>query len=226
MLSPKDKRKIRQLQKDGYLSDSNPLTGAVMAAVRGATEPRQEWLEAFLTLAHDGAESEDDNPAIAEEWKVDNATDDNDAVFKLMGRSDKRQRSLRNSAVIRQWIRNGLNAPTTLIGQLCDVSHQYASSVREEWGDEIRALLQEAACLHLSGEDLYYACDPTLSVPTRLIERLKELREARGTKGGMLRREFDTWLKNQWFEYRQRNPSKWDTDHPPRWFLRQISEET
>jgi hypothetical protein len=181
---------------------------------------RPQWYEAFFTLAVDGSE-EVETPALAEAWKVEQSTAEEHDVFALFGRSEK-PRALRATAVIRQWLKQGLNASPSSVARAADVSQPRASQVREEWGDEIRALLQEAKCLGLSGEDLYNACNPTLPVPTRLIERLRELRDARGSQGGMLRQEFDRWLKAQWDEYKQRNQSKWDTDYPPRWFIEQI----
>lgn len=225
MLSNEDKNRLRKLRDEGYLSNTNPLTAEVLVTVVYAADetPRPEWLDVFLTMEAGSAEDHETEPLTAEEWLV-NAQTDADSVFALMGRSEPEKiRKLRSTAVIRQWIRQGLSASPSAVAKACDVSQPRATQVRNEWGDEIRALLQEAACLGLNGEDLYLACNPALPPPTRLIERLRELREARGSKGGMLRQEFDTWLRQQWFEYRQRNPSKWDTDYPPRWFIEQLA---
>jgi len=222
MFSAKDKRKLRALQQDGYLSSDNPLSKGVLRAVHAAdSDPRPEWLEAFLTLAVDASEAVE-TPATAEEWILDKATDEH-AVFALFGRAEIGSRA-RAPHVLRQWLRQGLSASPASVAAACDVAVSWASEVRSVWEDELRALLQEAACLGLNGEDLYAACNPVLPYPTRLIERLNELREARGAKGGMLRKEFERWLKSQWDEYKRRNQSKWDTDYPPRWFIRQISE--
>jgi hypothetical protein len=222
MFSPQDKLRLKQLRDDGYLKRDNPLTHEILTTLHAHSVERPAWYEAFFTLAVDGSE-EVETPALAEAWKVEQATAEEHDVFALFGRSEK-PRALRATTVIRQWLKQGLNASPSSVAKAADVSQPRASQVREEWGDEIRALLQEAKCLGLSGEDLYNACNPALPVPTRLIERLRELRDARGSKGGMLRQEFDRWLKAQWDEYKQRNQSKWDTDHPPQWFIRQLSE--
>jgi hypothetical protein len=222
VFSRKDNRKLNNLREEGYLSPKNPLTPQVLTALYSAGEPRPEWVDAFLNDACDASEPE--APEVTYHAEDDMLEDAQFSVFALFGRDIMpRQLAARDTKVIRQWLKLGLDAKTTEVARACDVAHQFASDIRQRWGDEIRALTQEAGCLGVTGEDLFMHSDPTLPPPMRLIERLKELRVARGNKGGMLRKEFETWLKSQWDAYKRRYPGKWDQVHPPSWFVQQIT---
>jgi len=227
MFSAKDKRQLNALRQDGYFTADNPLTKKALLELRNASESRPQWYEAFMDMPSTGVEEmpivgTDETELIeyAETWTLDRAEG---SVFALFGR-DEIVNQVKDPKVIREWIKQGLGVTSEQVARTCDVSPQWARKVRDDWGDEIRALLQEAACLGLSNSDLYTACDPALPVPMRLLQRLRELREARGSKGGMLRQEFDRWLKSQWLAYKQRFQNKWDTDYPPSWFIKMVSE--
>jgi hypothetical protein len=227
MLSPKDKRKIRHLQKDGYLSDSNPLTGAVMAAVRGATEPRQEWLEAFLTLAHDGDVSV--REVIHDEDGV-NVTETAPPLFQLLGRFDDGD-GCNSPRILACIIRRGLGTRVKDLALELDMDVKRISEVRVKWECEIRALLQDALCLGLTGEDLYHAVTIPDYQPTRLIERITELRKARTDDDvpGVLPGQYEQELRSAWFNYRTRQGLHGRAPdmpvNPPRWFVNMLLSE-
>lgn len=215
-----DWKKLYTLDYEGYFKGD--VGKATWARVMNSAneDPRAEWLEAFLS----GVIEAEAEHFTAEVWLLEASEG---SVFALFGRAEPvaQLRGDYNAEVVRHWIRYGLNAKVIDIAQRCDVSHQYASKIRDQWSDEIRSLLQEANCLGLTGEDLYYACDPRGEPPRQLIQRLRELRDARGSKGGMLRSEFERWIKAEWFAYKQRTGSKYNSEWPPTWFLQTLTSE-
>lgn len=220
-LSRADRRKLARLKAEGYFNNYNPLTSRVVkevvVAARADTE-RPGWLDVFLNEDSGGEENSLEQGGITSVSPVEHS------VFRLFGRSSDLHSKYRNPRVLLSWIRYGLGHSPASIANLCDVSQGFASQVRLVWEGEIRSLLEEAACLRLTGEDIYFACSDGIP-PKRLLERLSELRMARGSAGGMLRSEFETWIKQEWAEYKRLYPGKHEMDFPPRWFVEHLCNE-
>jgi len=214
-------KKLYALDYEGYFEGSVGRAAWTKVMQEADIEPRTPWFLSFL----EGVEPIDTEIVLAEVWALERAEG---SVFALFGRAEpvrKFHSDAVSTEVVRQWLRYGLETSPTVIAARCDVSQPYASQMRDRWGDEIRALLQEGQCLGLTGEDLYFACDPKDDVPIQLIRRLRELRTARGSQGGMLRQEFERWIKVEWFSYKQRTNTRYDSEWPPSWFVKDLVED-
>jgi hypothetical protein len=227
MFSAKDKRKLRALQQDGYLSSDNPLSKGVLRAVHAAdSDPRPEWLDAFLTMDTDGdgTESERLHHIIPEE---DTTTM---PLYEMLGRKDPERREA-TKRILACWLRRGLGARVKDIAAEVDADTSAVSRVRTNWEWELRALLQDALCLNISGEDLYMAVTTPHYEPTRLLQRLAELRAARTNNDapGPLASQYEQELREAWFDYKikeglkGRSPDSYAVN-PPRWFVSALTE--
>jgi len=227
MFSAKDKRKLRALQQDGYLSSDNPLSKGVLRAVHAAdSDPRPEWLDAFLTMdtTGDGTESERLHTYTIEEDMV------TIPLYVMLGRNDP-ERSDTTQRALSCWIRRGLGARVKDVALEIDVDPSTVGKIRLQWEWEIRALLQDAKCLGLTGEDIYLAVTTPHYEPTRLMERILELRIARSAAEapGPLPGQYEQELREAWFDYRTKQGLKGRSPdmpvYPPRWFVNQLIGE-
>jgi transposase-like protein len=224
-LSPQDKRRLRALKQEGYLSDDNPLSKGVMRAVRAAAAevPPPEWLNAFLTMdaSGDGTESE--------RLHTYNSEEDMTTIplYVMLGRNDP-DRTDTKQRVLACWIRRGLGSRVKDVALELDVAQSTVSELRTQWEWEIRALLQDALCLGLTGEDIYLAVTTPHYEPTRLMERILELRIARSAAEtpGPLPSQYEQELREAWFDYRAKQGLKGRSPdmpvHPHRWFINQL----
>jgi hypothetical protein len=201
MFDPKDRRKLRALREDGYLKRDNPLAPNVLATLLTASVTRPQWYEAFLDMdaSGDGTKSEILNNYVPEEDMTTTP------LFQMLGRSDP-QATDATKRILACWLRHGLGARVKDIAAEMDVDSSAASRVRTKWEWEIRALLQDARCLGLTGEDLYYAVSTPHYEPTRLLQRLGELRAARSDVGapGLLAAQYEQELRDAWFRRQAR----------------------
>lgn len=223
-LTVADRRKLNALRNEGYF-DSTLLSRRVLAVVKKAAdqETRPEWLEAFLMLnaSGEGTESE----------CLHQYTPDEDTsvvpLFAMLGRKDP-EMSDTTKRVLVCWLRRGLGARVKDIAAEIDVDASAASRVRNNWEWEIRGLLQDAKCLGVTGEDLYMAVTTPHYVPTRLLQRLTELRLSRTENEviGPAASQYETEIKNAWFDYRVEQGLRGKTPdmpiYPPKWFVKSL----
>lgn len=228
MFEPKDKRKLRALQQDGYLKRDNPLRNEVLATLLIASDTRPEWYEAFFTMDADGQGSDLERHSYTSEGDMQGNTV---PLFQMLGRSDDGD-GLNNPHILAVIVRRGLGARVKDIAAEVDMDPSTAGKVRVKWEEEIRALLQDARCLNLTGEDLYLAVSTPHYEPTRILQRLKELRAARTNSEapGPLAAHYEEELRAAWFDYRIKAGLKGHAPDaygvtPPHWFVNMLIGE-
>lgn len=223
-MDPKDRRKLKALKDDGYLKRENPLTPKVLAALHEASAERPAWYDAFFEMAVDGKGSNFERQFThprREETAVM-------PLYQLLGRVDNGD-GRNNPRVLACLVRRGLGARVKDIAAEVGMSEVYVREIRNTWEHEIRALLQDARCLGLTGADLYHAVSTPGYEPTRLLERIIDLRKARtdNEAPGVLPGQYEEELKAAWFDYRTKQGLKGrapDMDvYPPRWFVAQLT---
>jgi hypothetical protein len=226
MFDPKDRRQLRALREDGYLKRDNPLAPNVLATLLTASVTRPQWYEAFLDMdaSGDGTESEQLHTYTSEEDMTSTP------LYVMLGRNDP-ERSDTKQRVLACWIRRGLGSRVKDVAAEVDVDPSATGKIRTQWEHEIRALLQDAKCLGLTGEDIYLAVTIPHYEPTRLMERILELRIARSATEtpGPLLGQYEQELRDAWFDYRTKQGLKGRSPdmpiNPPRWFVNQLIGE-
>lgn len=222
-LSNAERRAIEALRQERYFEGQLGRTVEAIVHYVGGSDTRPEWFSAYLEMSASGLDYTHEDIYPAEVSTLDRAED---SVFALFGRAETDIPTNTHGAakVLLTWLLCGLSAKAGEVASRCDVTTRYANKLRDEWGDEIRALTQDAACIGLSGEDLYHAC--VHGFPARLVERLRELRQARGSSGGMLRKEFERFVKQKWAEHKQRANGRFESEWPPSWFVKSLTSGT
>jgi hypothetical protein len=211
------KRLLHALQKEGYLKRNNPMKHEILRTIKGLAfkESSPEWVNAFLESA----------PVSRNEASYA-SVEDGKAIFMLLGREPSRDSSAK---VLAQWLLLGLSAKSTAVACACDVSVSYAARVRRDWEEDLRSTLADAACIGLSGEDLYNVVTQPDSFPAHLIQRLTEFRTKREEAPmGPTSTEMQQMLEAAWFDYRVdagrqgAAPDDFEVWFVPKWFRNKL----
>jgi len=179
------------------------------------------WAEAWITMDATGTGNDRELPLFETAQPSDAS-----AIFMLLGRDDDDPKAgNRTPAVVANWVRMGLSAKGIDVAVASDVSAAQASRVRTAWEEDIRSLLADAACIGLTGQEIYDAVTIPGYFPEHITNRLVALRESREDA---LVPTAEEEIRDAWRSFRENAsrqglaPDHFDVD-PPHWFVKRIS---